>query len=121
MDESVAASESATGPQPPLPTESAAVRALRLASFRVTYVAILVFVLLSLTSIDQARKLLDLHFRRAIDRAVQVSPAYGPIVPQIENRVEELLRRSPWTRWGDVEVDVQVFSADGRTTLYAIG
>ncbi len=120
MAESVASSEPATGPQPP-PTESAAVRALRLASFRVTYVAILVFVLLSLTSIDQARKLLDRHFQRAIDRAVQVSPAHGLIVPQIEKGVEELLRRSLWTRWGDVEVDVQVFSADGRTTLYAIG
>ncbi len=120
MAESVATSESATGPQPP-PTESAAIRALRLASFRVSYVAILVFVLLSLTSIDQARKLVHRHFQREIDRAVQVSPAHGPIVPQIENRVEELLRNSLWTRWGDVEVDVQIFSADGRTTLYAIG
>jgi hypothetical protein len=120
MSESVAASESGTGRQPP-PAEWGAARALRFASFRVTYIAILAFVLLSLTSIDQAGKFLDRYFQHQFDRAVQVSPANGPIVPQIESRVEQLLRKSVWTRWGDVAVDVQVFSADGRTTLYAIG
>jgi hypothetical protein len=94
---------------------------LRLASFRVTYVAILVFVLLSLTTIDQVGKLLERHFQRAVAGAVRVSPAHGPIVAQVESRVKELLLESMWVRWGDVEVDVQVFSADGRTTLFAIG
>jgi hypothetical protein len=94
---------------------------LRLASFRVTYVAILAFVLLSLTTIDQAGKLLTRHFERAVAQAVRVSPADGPIVGQIERRVQSLLAGSRWIRWGDIKVDVQVFSADGRTTLYAIG
>ena len=88
-----------------------------LAGMGYVYIAILVFVLFSLTSIDQARKLLDRHFQGAVAEAVRVSPANGPIVPQIEGRVARLLNESPWIRWGDVEVDVQVFSADHRTTL----
>jgi hypothetical protein len=120
MSEPVAAAgpqEPRTGSEP----EAAAPGRLRLASFRVTYVAILAFVLASLTTIDQARKLLGRHFQGAVARAVEVSPANGPIIPQIEGRVKKLLGESPWIRWGDVEVDVQVFSADGRTTLFAIG
>ena len=120
MSESVDASRPAPDRLPP-GSESGAAQALRLASFRTTYVAILAFVLLSFTTIDQVGKILDRHFQREFERAVRVNPANGPIVPQIERQVQQLLQESVWTRWGDVAVDVQVFSADGRTTLYAIG
>ena len=110
------------GPDPTADAAAAPARVgARLRSFRLTYVAILAFVLLSLTTIDQVRKALTRQFQAEVAAAIAVNPAHGPIVAQIGQRVDALLRDSSWVRWGDVEVDVQVFSADRRTTLYAIG
>ena len=93
----------------------------RLSSFRVTYVAILAYVILIVLSAWVADRVLDLHFRSAVGHAIKVNPANGPIIPQIENRVARLIRNSYWTRFGDARVDVFVLGADGRTPLYIVG
>lgn len=95
--------------------------AARLASFWVTYAAILLFVVLSFQTIAVAESLLTSHFRRQVAASIRVTPANGSIVQQIENRIGRLLEHSPWTRFGDVRVSVLVFGADGRTNLYAVG
>jgi len=95
--------------------------AARLASFWVTYVAILAFVVLSFQTIAVAEGLLTVHFRRLVAAAIRVNPAQGPIVGQIEDRIGGLLERSPWIRSGDVRVNALVFGADGRTNLYVVG
>jgi hypothetical protein len=93
----------------------------RLTPFRVTYIAILIYVAMLMLSVRVAESLLDLHYRAAVADAIRVSPANGPIIPQIEQRVGRLVHHSVWTRLGDVRLDVFVLGADGRTPLYVVG
>jgi hypothetical protein len=93
----------------------------RLAFFRVVVLGILAFLALYVTSIYVAEQLLDRHFREGVRQATSVSPADGPLVPQIQNRVSDLVQGSLWTRIGGVRVNVTVLGADGRTPLYVGG
>jgi hypothetical protein len=92
----------------------------RLAAFRVTYAAIFAFVVLSVFSVWAAEGLLTRHFRTGVNQAILVSPADGPIVPQIQSRVRALIRGSAWTWLAGVEADAIVIGADG-TILYSGG
>jgi len=92
----------------------------RLASFRTVYAAIFAFVLCSLLSISAADVLLTRHFEAAVREAIEVSPAAGPIVPQIQERVHAATRGSAWVRLGGVEVDAIVIGADG-SVIYSGG
>jgi len=92
----------------------------RLASFRVTYLAIIGFVLLSVVSILGSEALLDAYFQAAIAEAIQVDAAAGSIAQQIQNRVADVIQLSPWTQIGGVRVDAIVIGAD-NTSLYALG
>jgi hypothetical protein len=92
----------------------------RLASFRVVYAAIFGFVAASVFSVLAAEGLVTRHFGSEVDRVIRVSPADGPIVPQIQNRVRALIRGSAWTQLGGVEVEAIVIGADG-TILYSGG
>ena len=92
----------------------------RLASFRVTYLAIVGFVFLSVVSILGAEAGLEAYFQAAITEAIRVDPAAGSIAEQIQNRVADAIQLSPWTRIGGVRVDAIVIGAD-NTSLYALG
>ena len=92
----------------------------RLASFRVTYLAIVAFVLLSVVSIIGAETLLEAYFQSAVARAIHADPARGSIAEQIQNQVADLIQLSPWTQIGGVRVDAIVIGAD-NTSLYALG
>jgi len=92
----------------------------RLASFRVVYAAIFAFVVFSVVSVLAAEELLTRHFRSEVSRALRVSPAIGPIVPQIQRQVRALIRDSVWTRLAGVELDIIVIGADS-TILYSGG
>jgi signal transduction histidine kinase len=94
----------------------------RIASFRVIYVGIFLYIGIAVCAIVYgAEPLLDRHFRRAVQDAVRVSPANGPIVPQIQERVWIAVRESSWTRIGGVRVTPLVLGADGRTPIYVAG
>jgi len=93
----------------------------RVASFRVVYVAILTFAAVYIVSLDVSEVLLQRHFEAAIEQAVRVSPADGPVVAQIQHRVDELITSSQWVRLGEVRVRVHVYGADGITPLYLAG
>jgi hypothetical protein len=93
----------------------------RLASFRFVYVAIFIFALLYIASVQVSQRLLQSHFREAVDQAVRVSPADGSVVEQIQLRVGAILRDSPWVRIGRVRVNAFVLGADQRTPLYVLG
>ena len=101
MAESLAAPSEEAGSDP-LGAEAQPNRLERLSSFRVTYAAILAYVVLLMLSVWVADRALNLHFREAVSRAILVNPANGPIIPQVENRVRRLIRDSFWTRYGDV-------------------
>ena len=92
-----------------------------LSSFRVIYVSVFMFALLYILSVEIAETLLGGIFQQAVAETVQVSPVDGPIQPQIQNRVSELLQTSPWVQIGGVRVNVTVLGADGRTPLYIGG
>jgi hypothetical protein len=92
----------------------------RLAAFRVIYAAIFTFVVLSVFSVWAAEGLFTRHFRNEVNQAIRVSPADGPIVPQIQNRMRALIRGSAWTWLAGVEADAIVIGADG-TIVYSGG
>jgi hypothetical protein len=92
----------------------------RLAAFRVVYAAIFGFVVLSVVSVWAAEGLLTRHFRDEVNQAIRVSPADGPIAPQIQHRVRALIRDSSWIRLAGVEADAIVIGSDG-TILYSGG
>jgi hypothetical protein len=93
----------------------------RLASFRLVYVAIFVFALFYIASVQLAQKLLQGHFSAAVEQAVRVSPADGPVVEQIQRRVSAVVRDSAWVRIGRVRVNAFVLGVDQRTPIYVLG
>jgi hypothetical protein len=110
MPESVTANDGPlAGPRP----REGGSRALdRLASFRFVYVAIFGFVVLSILTVLGAETIATRHFRTEVSQAIRVSPADGPIVPQIQHRVRAVVRDSFWTRLAGVEVNAIVIGAD---------
>ncbi len=92
----------------------------RLASFRVVYIAIFCFVAASVVTVLAVESLLSRHFSEAANAAIQVSPATGPIAPQIQAHVSDVVRGSAWTRLGGVDVRAIVIGADG-SILYTGG
>jgi len=93
----------------------------RIASFRLVYVAIFVFALLYIASVQVAQTLLESHFRWAVERAVRVTPAEGSVAAQIQRNVASIVRDSPWVTIGRVRVNAFVLAADQRTPLYVLG
>jgi hypothetical protein len=93
----------------------------RIAAFRFIYLGIFAYVLLSLAGIEATETLLDDHFRRVVDRAVRVSPAEGPVIPQIQARLTAGVHDSAWVRILGVRVNALVLGADGRTPIYLGG
>ena len=93
----------------------------RLASFRVLYAAFFAFVLGDYFSVRAAEVLLRRHFHAVVAEAVQVDPTTGPISSQIQQRIEEGVRRSVWVRIWGVRVNVIVLAKDGVTPLYLGG
>ena len=87
-----------------------------IAAFRFIYVGIFAFLALSVVTLEVTESLLQGHFRRVVAEAVQVSPADGPIVPQIQDQLAEALA-SPWVRLAGVRVNALVLGADGRTPI----
>jgi hypothetical protein len=92
----------------------------RLASFRVIYIAIFCFVAASVVTVLAVESLLSRHFSEAANAAIRVSPANGPIAPQIQARLSDVIRGSAWTRLGGVSVRAIVIGADS-SILYSGG
>ncbi|MCP5068661.1 MAG: hypothetical protein GY946_19035 [bacterium] len=91
----------------------------RLASFRFTYLAIFVFLLAYVSSVEAFEALMASHFDTAVEAATNVKPDDGPVADQIRERIDELLTHSPWIRIGRVRVRPIVLGADGTTLLLA--
>jgi hypothetical protein len=85
----------------------------RLASFRVVYIAIFSFIMLSVVSVLAIESLLSRHFDETVRASIQVSPANGPIIPQIQAQVGSVVSESGWIRLGGVTVRAIVIGADG--------
>lgn len=94
----------------------------RLASFRVTYVAILAFVMLYVFTVKGVEQLFTKSFALRIAAAVRVdaSAGEGGIADQIHARVDRIVSESPWIRFGGVRVTAIVLGAGGQP-IYAGG
>jgi hypothetical protein len=93
----------------------------RIASFRFAYLAIFAFLVAYVFTVEGLEEGLRRYYRSAVEAAVRVDPAAGPVAEQIRARIGALLGGSPWIRYGDVRVRPLVLAADGRTLLYAGG
>lgn len=105
---------------PPSAAAPSGVALDRIASFRVTYVAIALFVLLYVFSVKGVEQLLGRAFSARIAEAVRVDPGEGPVAEQIQSRVDAAIRDSIWVRLGGVRVTAIVIGADGQP-IYAGG
>jgi hypothetical protein len=92
----------------------------RLAFFRGTYIAVFALVLLYVITVGIVTQILDLHFNRAVTRAVDVDPGVESVVVRIHSRVRNAVERSFWVRTGGVEVHAIVLGQD-NLPIYAPG
>jgi hypothetical protein len=107
---------------PPAPPAALAPGRLeRVATDRLTYLAVFGFLLLYVFSVRGIEAALDRHFKGAVAAAARVEPGESDPAVAIAARVDALLRGSLWVRPGGVRVDALVVGADGRTLLYAGG
>lgn len=93
----------------------------RLASFRLTYVAIFCFLLLYVFSVKGLERVLTGVFQARVEAAIQLDPAGGDIPDRIRERVGAVARGSAWSRIGGIRVTPFVVAADGVTPLYLAG
>ncbi len=91
----------------------------RLAGFRFTYLAIFVFLLAYLFSIEALEAGMQNHFEGAIAEAITVEPSEERVVQALRSRVREVLGTSAWIRIGRIRVRPIVLANDGHTLLYA--
>ncbi len=89
-----------------------------LGSFRIIGLSIFAFAAVYVVSLDMAEILLQRHFATQIEQALRVSPADGPIISQIQSRIQQLIRSSRWIQLGEARVSIHVYGADGVTPLY---
>ncbi|HXV36635.1 MAG TPA: hypothetical protein VEC18_05790 [Myxococcota bacterium] len=105
----MASAPAAAGPEPHLGS---------LRSFRIIGVSIVAFAAVYVVSLDVTEIMLQRHFSQQVEAALRVSPAAGPIVTQIQQRIRALVEQSRWIRIGEVRVNIHVYAADGITPLY---
>jgi len=87
-------------------------------SFRIIGLSIFAFAAVYVVSLDMAEILLQRHFAAEIEQALRVSPADGPIISQIQSRIQKLIQSSRWIQLGEARVSIHVYGADGVTPLY---
>jgi predicted nucleic acid-binding Zn-ribbon protein len=93
----------------------------RARAFRILYTGIFVYVVLAVATIQISQSLLQGHFEREVAAATRVSPADGPVVTQIQQRLHDRVITSAWARIGGVRVTPIVLGADGRTPIFLGG
>lgn len=93
----------------------------RLATFRTTYLAVFLFAVAYVFTVEGLEHVLGSHFRERVAAAARVAPGRGPVAQRVQENVRAALHDSPWVRFGEVHVRAIVLGADGRTLLFAGG
>ena len=93
----------------------------RLWSFRITYIAIFVFLLLYVVTVEATENLLERHFQSVVADAVEITNFDVPITLQIQSKIERRVMDTIWVRYGGIRVSAMVLGKDGRTWLYVGG
>ena len=92
----------------------------RLYSFRFTYIAILVFIMLYVFTIKGLESYLSSYFYRRADQAITITDFDAPVAAKIQSRIHQMVQQSPWVTIGGVEVNPAVIARDG-TWIYVGG
>lgn len=93
----------------------------RISSFRITYIAILLFLFLYLFTVQVFQEFLQLHFEQIVDQAVEVGVSARPPGQHIRLNLRQHVEQTNWVQFWEVEVDVVVLARDGNTWLYVDG
>jgi hypothetical protein len=93
----------------------------RILSFGVVYVAIFVFLLLYVFSVQFAERVLHDYFQERANRAVSQIGLDDPVAIQIQRGIRGEIEHSRWVRVGGVEANTIVLASDGVTWLYVNG
>jgi hypothetical protein len=109
-----------TGPSHAGPASRTQERGRRDSFQLVAFASIFVFILLYVFSIEGAELMLDSHFRRQVDLAIEAPDPRRRISPQIQSEIRTRILESRWVRIGGVKVTVIVLGRDG-TYLYVGG
>ena len=67
----------------------------RVASFRFAYLAIFVFLVAYVFTVEGLEEVFRRHYQSAVEAAVRVDPANGPVAGQISSRLKALLQAHP--------------------------
>jgi len=93
----------------------------RIYSFRITYIAVAIFILLYVFSVQGVERLLQQYFSRVVAEAVQITNLSVPVVLQIQSKIDRYVMKSRCVRIAGVEVSVLVLGRDGLTWIYVDG
>ncbi|MCP5045464.1 MAG: hypothetical protein GY944_30920 [bacterium] len=93
----------------------------RLYSFRFTFGAIAIFVLLYIFTIRTLEGYLYDHFGELTTQAIEVKGLRHPVAERIQYRVDASIRNSLWTAIGGVDVSPMILGRDGITLIYVAG
>ncbi len=93
----------------------------RLSSFGVLYVAVFVFLVLYVFTIQLVENVLDQRLQEVANEAVYVTQLDRPIAIQIQDRMHAAIELSPWVTLGGVRVATVVLGNDGITWIYVDG
>jgi hypothetical protein len=115
------AADGDTGSTPSAPPSSARVALDRASSFRLTYIAIVVFLLLYLFTVKGLETYLQIHFERVVSESIEMGGPVQSVAARIKRKLDPDVIESPWVDpWG-AQVSVAVMARDGRTFLYLDG
>jgi putative component of toxin-antitoxin plasmid stabilization module len=93
----------------------------RLYAFRVTYVAIFVFLLLYVFTVKGTEQALQSHFEGIVAESVRITDLSLPVTMQIQSRIDRRVMQSRWVLWGGIHANIIVLAADGQTWIYVGG
>ncbi len=93
----------------------------RTSSFRVTYIAVFLFILLYLFTVEVFEQYLQLHFEQVVSHAIDVDVSTRHPGQDIRLNLILGIGMSDWTDIWGVKVDVQVLARDDNTWLYVNG
>jgi hypothetical protein len=93
----------------------------RFGAFYFVFIGLFVLLFAYLMTVRFVERELEAEFQRRVDQAIVVTSFDRPVVQQIQERIDKVVRGSAWVRWGGVRVTTLVLAQDGVTWLYVDG
>jgi hypothetical protein len=93
----------------------------RLASFRVTYIAIVAFLLLYIFSVEVLETYLQDHFQDVVEESIDIAANRVPPSMTINRNLTRRVKQSKWVELADLQIYTTVVANNGTTFLYIDG